>query len=241
MPTFDHACCTLPATWPAADESLLVLAMRRPRGSWLAAVYAAAGTWLKDAGPSDALLDAYRAGDLDWDSFADRYRAELLDERPGVLLLLTQLATAHPGGRLTVLCWERLDAKHPHCHRTLLVDLLRAGLPAAVDDPLPPAILQAADLHPLRVAYNVAEGVVRQRTTHLDAIRSQYGHLPAPLPALAPPRLLARAELLTAQIHWQWALTALQAAEAAFSTAILTGPPWDQPDHDRAEGAGAHA
>jgi len=111
--------------------------MRRPRGPWLKAVRLAGGTWMKEAGPSGALLDAYRAGDLSWKDFATRYQAEMRRERPAVLDALVAVARAHPAGRLTVLCWERLDAKHPHCHRTLLVTLLneraRGSVSAAVD------------------------------------------------------------------------------------------------------------
>ncbi len=82
MPRFDHASCTLPQTWPPADQSVLVLAMRRPRGWWLKAVRDAGGLWLKEAGPSDGLLDAYRQQVITWEEFAERYRAEMLNERP---------------------------------------------------------------------------------------------------------------------------------------------------------------
>ncbi|HUS15161.1 MAG TPA: DUF488 domain-containing protein [Chloroflexia bacterium] len=125
MLQFDHACCTLPATWPSAQASALVLAMRRPRGTWLKAVRDAGGVWVKEAGPSAALLTAYREGTVSWEVLAARYCAEMREDRPEVLDQLVALATAHPAGRLTVMCWERLDSKNPHCHRTLLVDLLR--------------------------------------------------------------------------------------------------------------------
>jgi uncharacterized protein YeaO (DUF488 family) len=124
MPNFDHACCTLPKTWPSADEAVLVLAMRRPRGWWLKAVREAGGLWVKDAGPSDALLDTYRREMMTWEEFAERYRAEMLEERPQVLRELVRLAREHPCARLTVMCWERLDAVQPHCHRTLLFEML---------------------------------------------------------------------------------------------------------------------
>lgn len=79
---------------------------------------------MKEAGPSDGLLDAYRQQLITWEEFGERYRAEMLNERPHVLLELLRLALAHPSEHLTVLCWERLDAAHPHCHRTLLVEML---------------------------------------------------------------------------------------------------------------------
>src|SRR6478736_5094490 len=110
MPRFDHASCTLPQTWPPADRSVLVLAMRRPRGWWLKAVRDAGGIWVKEAGPSDGLLDAYRRQIITWEEFGERYRAEILNERPHVLVELVGLALAHPCEHLTVLCWERLDA-----------------------------------------------------------------------------------------------------------------------------------
>jgi uncharacterized protein YeaO (DUF488 family) len=126
MLRFDHACCTLPQTWPSADQSVVVLAMRRPRGWWLKAVRDAGGIWMKEAGPSDSLLDAYRRQVITWEEFAARYRAEIVDERPEVLGELMQLAGEHPSGHLTVMCWERLDASQPHCHRTLLVEMLNS-------------------------------------------------------------------------------------------------------------------
>jgi uncharacterized protein YeaO (DUF488 family) len=124
MPRFDHASCTLPQTWPPAGESVLVLAMRRPRGWWLKAVRDAGGIWMKEAGPSDGLLDAYRQQEITWEEFAARYRDEMVGERPEVLSELMRLAREHPRRRLTVLCWERLDEANPHCHRTLLVEML---------------------------------------------------------------------------------------------------------------------
>lgn len=88
------------------------------------AVREAGGVWVKDAGPSDALLDAYRREMLTWEEFAERYRTEMLEGRPQVLAELVHLALEHPCARLTVMCWERLDAAQPHCHRTLLVEML---------------------------------------------------------------------------------------------------------------------
>jgi uncharacterized protein YeaO (DUF488 family) len=79
---------------------------------------------MKEAAPSNSLLDAYRGGQIGWDEFAVRYRDEMLGERPEVLSELVRLARAHPRERLTVMCWERLDEANQHCHRTLLVDML---------------------------------------------------------------------------------------------------------------------
>jgi uncharacterized protein YeaO (DUF488 family) len=114
--------------------------MRKPRGTWLKAVRDAGGAWLPDAGPSVDLLTAYRAGALDWPAFAARYRQEMRVERAAVLDALITRAQSDPPRPLVVLCWERLDRQNPHCHRTLLVELLieRAharGLPVAVTLP----------------------------------------------------------------------------------------------------------
>lgn len=47
------------------------------------------------------------------------------------------LTRAAPDRTVVILCWERLDAKHPHCHRTILVDLLveRARASATASTP----------------------------------------------------------------------------------------------------------
>jgi uncharacterized protein YeaO (DUF488 family) len=92
-----------------------VLVMRHwPRGVKRSRVDA----WLRDAAPSAELLAAYRAGELEFDELAARYRAEL---RPEVIAELRRLAREH--GDVTVLCWERRPAP---CHRHVLLDALRA-------------------------------------------------------------------------------------------------------------------
>ena len=78
--------------------------------------------WLKDAAPSRELLDAYNHAGLGWDEFERRYRSEMLDERPAVLEQLRQLAAEHDV--LTLLCHERIPPRE-HCHREVLVDLLK--------------------------------------------------------------------------------------------------------------------
>lgn len=94
-----------------------VLIMRLwPRGIKKSAVH----TWLKDAAPSRALLDAYHAG-LSWDDYAARYRAEILGERPHVLDELRRLEQEH--GLVWLLCTEKVPPE-PHCHRFVLMDLL---------------------------------------------------------------------------------------------------------------------
>src|SRR6266852_2810410 len=104
----------------APGDGLRVLVMRRwPRG----VRKECADVWLKEAGPSRALLDAYNHAGLGWQEFAERYRAEMVQERPEVLDELRSLEKAH--GVLTLLCHERMPPSE-HCHREVLVDLLRA-------------------------------------------------------------------------------------------------------------------
>jgi len=108
------------ARQPAPADGLRVLVMRQwPRGVRRECV----DVWLKEAGPSRALLDVYNHAGLAWEEFAERYRAEMLQERPTVLDQLRGLEREH--GVLTLLCHERMPPSE-HCHREVLVDLLRA-------------------------------------------------------------------------------------------------------------------
>ena len=136
---FTHACATRPTEWP--PDAQLVLAMRRPR--WRTRpVLEAGGRSIPAAGPSDALLNAYHGKPprgkqsaalpdmprLTWDEFAEAYRAEMRSpEGLRVLDEIIDIALQDPSRPLTVLCWERLDGPnaHPHCHRTVLADLLK--------------------------------------------------------------------------------------------------------------------
>ena len=104
---------------PSDADWLRVLVMRQwPRGVKRERI----DLWLKDAAPSRELLDAYNHAGLGWDEFERRYRSEMLDERPAVLDQLRQLAAEH--GVLTLLCHERIPPRK-HCHREVLVDLLK--------------------------------------------------------------------------------------------------------------------
>lgn len=96
-------------------EGYQILVMRTwPRGVRKARI----DRWLKDAGPSKALLDRYRAGGLGFAAFSREYRAELR-ARPEVLAELERLRQEH--GRVTLLCWEREPAP---CHRHVLLEYL---------------------------------------------------------------------------------------------------------------------
>jgi len=79
--------------------------------------------WLKDAAPSVELLRAYTHDGLPWAEFERRYRAEISEQRPGVLEEIRALEREH--GTLTLLCRERLP-RDEHCHRVVLADMLGA-------------------------------------------------------------------------------------------------------------------
>jgi uncharacterized protein YeaO (DUF488 family) len=103
--------------------SLRVLVMRYwPRGVKRERV----DVWLKDAAPSRELVAGYTHQGLPWAEFEQRYRAEILDERPEVLKQLRALEREH--AHLTLLCTERIPP-HEHCHRLVLLDLLKRAQP----------------------------------------------------------------------------------------------------------------
>jgi uncharacterized protein YeaO (DUF488 family) len=105
----------------APGDGLRVLVMRQwPRG----VRKECADVWLKEAAPSRALLDAYNHAGLGWQEFAERYRAEMLDERPSVLDELRRLEAEHEV--VTLLCHERMPPSE-HCHREVLAELLTMG------------------------------------------------------------------------------------------------------------------
>jgi uncharacterized protein YeaO (DUF488 family) len=78
-------------------------------------------TWLRDAAPTVPLLRAYRDNAIGWDTFAERYRQEILSERSHVLEELRALEREH--GDVVLLCTERIPPAE-HCHRLTLIELL---------------------------------------------------------------------------------------------------------------------
>ena len=105
---------------PPGDRSLRVLIMRQwPRGVRKDRV----DVWLKDASPSNELLQAYHHAGLPWAEFETSYRREIVEERPGVLSQLRELEREH--GTVTLMCYERIPP-HEHCHRITLLALLTA-------------------------------------------------------------------------------------------------------------------
>lgn len=100
---------------PPQEPYRRVLIMRRwPRGIAKHVV----DDWERQLGPSDELLDAYNTGDIEWDSFARRYREEMA-ARPAMLDWVTMLASR---AGVTLLCGSHPEER---CHRSLLAELVR--------------------------------------------------------------------------------------------------------------------
>ena len=98
---------------PSLDDGYRLLVMRFwPRGVRKDAIDA----WERELAPSVDLLRAYRAGRIEWEEFARRYRAQVGEQRA----LLEELSRRASDGTVTLLCGCE-DASL--CHRTLLKEL----------------------------------------------------------------------------------------------------------------------
>ena len=72
--------------------------------------------------PSLRLLREYKASDITWEQYTDRFKDEM--KRQGVswqnLVQLKEISTE--GNAIRLLCWEKAEDKR--CHRFLLLDIL---------------------------------------------------------------------------------------------------------------------
>jgi uncharacterized protein YeaO (DUF488 family) len=115
-----------------AADGLRILASRYiPRGC-PATRY---DVWMANLGPSERLLKAFKAEEIAWKEFAQRYQEEIFADaavdahNPRIknhgqkftLRLLKELAKTQP---ITFLCHCAED--EPHCHRHLLKALLKS-------------------------------------------------------------------------------------------------------------------
>ena len=112
------------------EDGLRILATRF-RGRGLPASHYA--VWMPSLGPSERLLKAIQAGEIDWKTFAKRYREELVMDGPidalsetiknhgqkFTLRLLKELAKKQ---NVTLLCHCAEDATQ--CHRFLLKEAI---------------------------------------------------------------------------------------------------------------------
>ncbi len=102
---------------PATPYPCLLVMRRWPRGVRKDAV----DGWERALGPSDELLDAFRAETIDWRAFARRYRAEMAGQEQ----LIDRVAGMVADTGVTLLCGSHPDER---CHRSLLADLIERRL-----------------------------------------------------------------------------------------------------------------
>ena len=76
--------------------------------------------WAQELSPSKELLDTYKAGDLSWEVFEEKFLQELSVSQPAQAKLkeLKELAETN---EVTLFCYEK---KETTCHRKILKDLL---------------------------------------------------------------------------------------------------------------------
>ena len=78
--------------------------------------------WRRDLAPSVELLKAWKAGQISWKEYEDRYRSEMSEQEEEIQKLTTEAAK----GRISLLCFEK--EQDPHCHRHLLKRMIEARL-----------------------------------------------------------------------------------------------------------------
>ena len=76
--------------------------------------------WAQELSPSKELLDTYKAGDLSWEVFEEKFLQELSVSQPAQAKLkeLKELAETN---EVTLFCYEK---KETTCHRKILKGLL---------------------------------------------------------------------------------------------------------------------
>lgn len=79
---------------------------------------------LATAAPNVKLLSAYKSRKMDWAEYESVYLAQMATVK-GIAAVDTLAAYAHLHSTITLLCWEKDDAK---CHRRLLAELVRKRL-----------------------------------------------------------------------------------------------------------------
>ena len=85
--------------------------------------------WEKELAPSAELLRSYRAGRIEWEEFAGRYRAGVSERWE----LLNELARRAARDTVTLLCGCRDESR---CHRTLLSEAVEERQRATKWSPL---------------------------------------------------------------------------------------------------------
>jgi len=84
-----------------------------------------ADRWLKELGPSPALIKEWKAGKISWGEFKKRYEAEWTEYDKGALLDELGVMNKEAGRKnVTLLCTCREEAE---CHRVIVLAKLQAA------------------------------------------------------------------------------------------------------------------
>ncbi len=103
------------------EDGYRLLVMRRwPRGVRKTQV----DGWLKELGPSSALLGKLREGKIDWQTFSRLYKEQVGGTEAGRDLMEDVEGLEKEHGAVTLLCHEDLKKPNTTCHRVLLKELL---------------------------------------------------------------------------------------------------------------------
>mgnify|MGYP001466955191 CR=1 FL=1 len=103
------------------QDGFRLLVMRYwPRGVSKAKV----DLWFRDLGPEPALLDAYRKGRTDWETFSAGYREQVTNSQDGQKRLSEVERLEETHGTVTLLCHENLATPDARCHRMILKEVL---------------------------------------------------------------------------------------------------------------------
>ena len=103
------------------EDGYRLLVMRRwPRGVSKTRV----DGWLKELGPSSALLGKLREGKIDWQAFSHLYKEQVGGTDAGRALLEEVECLERAHAVVTLLCHEDLARPDTNCHRVLLKELL---------------------------------------------------------------------------------------------------------------------
>lgn len=78
--------------------------------------------------PSEKLLEAYKAGEIDWNGYRMRFLSEI-EERPGTMNELRVLAEKSKKEDIYLICYE----KNPPCHRFILLRMAEVHFGAEVE------------------------------------------------------------------------------------------------------------
>lgn len=72
--------------------------------------------------PSQELLDGYKAGEVTWEQYTDRFKDEMRRQTPSRKNLEWLKRREREGDAIRLMCYEKAEDRK--CHRFILLDLL---------------------------------------------------------------------------------------------------------------------